>query len=79
VQSFFGCTSCVIPLTSLGGNKSLIILTCKGNDLHGVLKTAVQGVGESYGESGGQKVDINLKMPGGIKAVEHHGAAVAVG
>jgi hypothetical protein len=56
-------SSCVAPLPSLGGNKSLIILTRKRNDLNGVLKTAVQGVRESDGESGGQKIDINLKMP----------------
>ncbi len=74
VQSF-----CVAPLPSLGGNKSLIILTRKRNDLYGVLKTAVQGIGESRGESRGQKIDINLKMPRGIKPVEHYGAAAAVG
>jgi hypothetical protein len=70
---------CVIPLTSLGGDESLIILTRKRNDLHGVLKTAVQGVGESDGESRGQKIDINLKMPRGIKPVKPHNAAAAVG
>lgn len=69
----------MVALPGLCGNQPLIILTSKRDDLHSALEATVEGIGESHGERGSQKIDINLQVPRGITPLKRHGAAAAIG
>jgi hypothetical protein len=64
--------------TSLRGNKSFILIGA-WNDLHGVLKDAVEGIRECDGKDRSQKINIQLEITLRIQAMDHQRAAAAVG
>lgn len=56
----------------------MVVVVCAWNDLHVVLERAVEGVGESDGESRCQKIDVELKIALGIKAMHGQSAAPSI-